>query len=54
MLGINVHISGSANGDTTTDANGNYSFTGLPQGGNFTLTPSETNFRYPTYSAIDK
>jgi hypothetical protein len=46
MLGINVHIAGSSNGDTTTDANGDYTFAGLPQGGNFTLTPSETNFRF--------
>ncbi|MFL6255865.1 MAG: Calx-beta domain-containing protein, partial [Pyrinomonadaceae bacterium] len=46
LVGINVHLSGSAAGDTTTDAAGNYSFTNLPQGGNFTLTPSEVSFRF--------
>ncbi len=46
LVGINVHLSGSAVGDTTTDAAGNYSFTNLPQGGNFTLTPSETSYRF--------
>jgi CSLREA domain-containing protein len=46
LLGVNIHISGSATGDVTTDAAGNYSFANLPQGGNFTLTPSQTNFRF--------
>ena len=46
LVGINVHLSGSADGDTTTDAAGNYTFTNLPQGGNFTLTPSEVGFRF--------
>jgi hypothetical protein len=54
MLGINVHLAGSVNADVTTDAAGNYSFTGLPQGGNFTLTPSETNFRFqPVNRQVD-
>jgi CSLREA domain-containing protein len=46
LVGINVHLSGSASGDTTTDAAGNYTFTNLPQGGSFTLTPSEVGFRF--------
>jgi CSLREA domain-containing protein len=46
LVGINVRLSGSANGDTTTDASGNYSFTNLPHGGSFTLTPSEVSFRF--------
>ncbi|MDT5270286.1 MAG: hypothetical protein QOH49_2472 [Acidobacteriota bacterium] len=46
LVGINVHLSGSADGDTTTDAAGNYTFTNLSQGGNFTLTPSEVGFRF--------
>jgi CSLREA domain-containing protein len=46
MLGINIHLAGSRVADTTTDAAGNYTFAGLPQGGNFTLTPTETNFRF--------
>ena len=46
LVGVNVHLSGSADRDTTTDAAGNYVFTNLPQSGNFTLTPSETGFRF--------
>jgi CSLREA domain-containing protein len=46
LLGINVHLAGSTVADTTTDAAGNYTFAGLPQGGNFTVTPTETNFRF--------
>jgi hypothetical protein len=46
LVGVNVHLSGSADGDTTTDAAGNYSFTNLPHGGTFTLTPSEVSFRF--------
>src|SRR5205823_8187042 len=42
----NVHLSGSADGDTTTDAAGNYTFANLPQGGNFALTPSEVSYRF--------
>ncbi|MBA3241881.1 MAG: carboxypeptidase regulatory-like domain-containing protein, partial [Acidobacteria bacterium] len=46
ILGINLTLSGTQSAVTTTDAAGNYSFTGLANGGNFTLTPSETNFRF--------
>ena len=46
IVGVNVHLSGSATGDTTTDASGNYAFGGLQHGGNFTLTPAETNYRF--------
>ncbi|HEX8187619.1 MAG TPA: carboxypeptidase regulatory-like domain-containing protein [Pyrinomonadaceae bacterium] len=46
LAGVNVHLSGSTDADTTTDAAGNYSFTGLPQGGNFTLTPSQTGHQF--------
>jgi hypothetical protein len=46
LLGINVHLDGSSTRDTTTDASGNYSFAGLAQQGNFTVTPSETNYRF--------
>ncbi|MFL6283809.1 MAG: Calx-beta domain-containing protein, partial [Pyrinomonadaceae bacterium] len=50
LLGINVHLDGSSARDTTTDASGNYSFAGLVQQGNFTVTPSETNYRFTTPS----
>ena len=46
LVGVNVHLSGSAIADTTTDATGTYTFTGLPQGGNFTVTPSLTNYSF--------
>jgi len=46
VAGVNVHLSGSATADATTDAAGNYSFTGLPQGGNFVLTPSKTGYGF--------
>ncbi|HEX8148704.1 MAG TPA: carboxypeptidase regulatory-like domain-containing protein [Pyrinomonadaceae bacterium] len=36
-----VTITGTVSGATTTDAAGNYSFTGLPAGGSYTLTPSK-------------
>jgi hypothetical protein len=46
LLGINVHLDGSSSADTTTDAAGAYSFAGLAQQGNFTVTPSETGYRF--------
>ncbi|HEX7313869.1 MAG TPA: carboxypeptidase regulatory-like domain-containing protein [Pyrinomonadaceae bacterium] len=44
LFGVNVHLSGSVSADTTTDAAGNYTFTNLPHGGSFTLTPSENGY----------
>jgi CSLREA domain-containing protein len=46
IVGVNVHLSGSAVRDTTTDAAGNYAFTNLAQGGSFTVTPSEIIYRF--------
>jgi CSLREA domain-containing protein len=46
LVGINVHLSGAADGDTTTDAAGHYAFTNLPSGSSYTLTPSEISFRF--------
>jgi hypothetical protein len=41
-LGVaTVTLSGTQAGTTTTDENGNYSFDGLPAGGNYNLTPSK-------------
>jgi hypothetical protein len=34
-------LTGTASGSTLTDAGGNYSFTGLPSGGNYTVTPTK-------------
>ena len=46
LLGVNVHLDGSSTADTTTNAAGSYTFAGLAQQGNFTVTPSETNYRF--------
>ena len=46
LVGVNVRLSGSADRVTTTDTAGVYTFNGLPQGGNFTITPSETSYRF--------
>ncbi len=47
---VTVTLSGSASGSTTTDALGNYAFTNLTPGGNYTVTPARTNceFDLPT------
>jgi hypothetical protein len=42
--GITVTLAGSQNRTTTTDLEGNYSFTEVPAGGNYTVTPSKLNF----------
>jgi hypothetical protein len=39
--GATVTLSGTQAGTTTTDVSGNYSFDGLPAGGNYNLTPSK-------------
>lgn len=46
IVGVNVHLDGTTARDTTTDANGGYTFAGLAQQGNFTVTPAETNYRF--------
>ncbi|HVF66196.1 MAG TPA: FG-GAP-like repeat-containing protein [Pyrinomonadaceae bacterium] len=46
IVGVNVHLDGTTARDTTTDAGGNYTFAGLTQQGNFTVTPTETNYRF--------
>jgi len=43
---------GTTSGSTLTDAMGNYSFTGLPSGGSYTVTPSKAA-RAPGSSGID-
>ena len=34
-------LTGTASGSTLTDVGGNYSFSGLPSGGNYTVTPTK-------------
>jgi len=43
--GATVKLSGAATASTTTDANGNYSFSGLPNG-SYTVTPSSTGYTF--------
>lgn len=43
LSGVTVNLSGSTNAAATTDAAGNYQFSGLPDGGNFTVSPSLPN-----------
>jgi Carboxypeptidase regulatory-like domain len=45
LSGVTINLRGSQTGSTTTDANGNYSFTVLAEG-NYTLTPSKQNYTF--------
>ncbi len=44
VIGATVTLSGTTNASVTTDAVGNYQFSGLPAGGTYTVTPSLTNY----------
>jgi hypothetical protein len=46
LAGATVTLTGSQSAATTTDASGNYSFASLPAGGNYTVTPSKTNYNF--------
>lgn len=48
--GATVTLSGTQAGVTTTDASGNYSFSGLPAGGNYNLSPSKAG-QYTSFAA---
>jgi hypothetical protein len=54
LEGVSVTLTGNGQTRTVlTDVNGNYSFTGLPLGANFTITPSKTNYLFnPASQAI--
>jgi len=43
--GVTVNLTGTSSGTTTTDSLGNYSFTGLSNGG-YTVTPSKAGFTF--------
>lgn len=45
LPGVTITLSGDRTGTTTTDANGNYTFAGLPNG-NYIVTPSQTGFTF--------
>ncbi|HEY3026775.1 MAG TPA: carboxypeptidase regulatory-like domain-containing protein, partial [Pyrinomonadaceae bacterium] len=42
--GVTVNLSGSRSASTTTDGSGAFSFTGLPAGGDYSVTPPTTPF----------
>lgn len=44
--GVTVNLSGAQSASGVTDASGNYSFAGLPTGGNFTVTPSKAGLTF--------
>jgi hypothetical protein len=46
LNGIQVALSGTTNVTTITNSNGDYSFTGLVSGGNFTVTPTTPGLDY--------
>jgi hypothetical protein len=45
LSGVTMSLSGASTGSATTDASGNYSFTGLSNG-NYTVTPSKTGYTF--------
>jgi hypothetical protein len=47
LSGINIFLKGTKTASATTDANGNYTFGSLPEGGSYTITPdrAKMNFR---------
>ena len=51
LPGATVTLSGTSTGTTTTDANGNYSFTGATNG-NYVLTPSKTGYSFTSVSTL--
>src|SRR4029453_12690572 len=38
---VTMTLTGTVSGSTLTDASGNYIFSGLPSGGNYTVTPTK-------------
>jgi inhibitor of cysteine peptidase len=46
LSGVNVALSGAQTATTTTDSQGNYSFTNLPAGSNYTVTASSANYSF--------
>ena len=46
VSGVTVNLSGTTNAAATTDAVGNYQFSGLPAGGNYTVSPSFVRYYF--------
>jgi hypothetical protein len=52
LVGVTINLTGAATGSTSTDVNGNYSFTALPTG-SYTVAPSLAGFVFsPASSAV--
>ncbi|MFC1566461.1 carboxypeptidase regulatory-like domain-containing protein [bacterium] len=51
MANVTVTFSGSLSGSVTTDASGNYLFADLTDGGNYTVTPTKTDY---TFEPVNK
>jgi hypothetical protein len=45
LSGVNMSLSGASTGSATTDASGNYTFTGLSNG-SYTVTPTKTGYTF--------
>jgi hypothetical protein len=50
LAGVSVNLEGSLPATTQTDAQGNYTFSGLPSEGNYTVTLSHPNFNFAPVS----
>jgi hypothetical protein len=46
LAGVTVDLTGAANATVTTAAGGNYSFSGLADGGTYTVTPSAAGYTF--------
>jgi hypothetical protein len=51
VAGATLALSGTQTGMATSDSNGNYVFASLAAGGNYTVTPSKTNYQFTPQSA---
>ena len=52
LAGVTMTLNGDASGTTTTDASGNYTFSGLANG-SYTVTPSLSDYTFkPTSRAV--
>jgi hypothetical protein len=58
LPGVTISLSGASAGSQVTDASGYYVFNNLNAGGNYTLTPSKTNYKFEpvnkTFSLLSK
>ncbi|MGC8654771.1 MAG: N-acetylmuramoyl-L-alanine amidase, partial [Candidatus Kryptoniota bacterium] len=46
IQGVSMNLTGAINASTVSDASGNYSFSNLSGGGNYTVTPSKTGYSF--------